>query len=53
MEVSGREGKIEHIIHPLDRWQVGNFLVQKQLKVGVRVLSSLYYAKTAFGCNFG
>jgi hypothetical protein len=32
---------------------VGHFLTQKQVKVGGRVLSSLYCAKVAFGCGFG
>jgi hypothetical protein len=31
---------------------VGNFETQKQLKAGGDLLSSLYYAKTAFGCGF-
>jgi hypothetical protein len=36
-----------------NQWQVGNFLTQKQVKAGGRVLSSLYYAKAVFGCGFG
>jgi hypothetical protein len=36
-----------------NEWQVGNFVIQKQLKAGGDQLSSLYYAKTAFGFVFG
>jgi hypothetical protein len=32
---------------------VGNFVTQKPVKAGSKVLSSLYYEKAAFGCGFG
>jgi hypothetical protein len=31
----------------------GNFVTQKPVKAGSKVLPSLYYGKVAFGCGFG
>jgi hypothetical protein len=46
----GREKRTNRYLH--NQWQVGNFVTQKQLKAG-GLLSSLCYAKAAFGCDFG